>query len=133
MTKRLLLVLVASLPLCSAISAETLPCRLSPSLAKVLPPSQIVVSWQGPFRWPLHPGDTQQLCVLEQTDTKVPRPLKGSDVTWFSPYPDIATVDSNGLVTAIGPGKTVVVVKCKTCAWPWSAFHELYVEQKLFP
>ena len=48
-------------------------------------------------------GETKQLKA-----TVTPRNASYKDVTWHSENPGIATVDANGLVTALAPGQTAV-------------------------
>ena len=54
----------------------------------------------------LKSGDTFQL-----TAAKIPADAPG-DLTWDSDNEDIATVDNNGLVTAVGPGYATIEVAC---------------------
>ena len=51
----------------------------------------------------LDAGDTKQL-----TAKVTPKKATYQDVTWHSEDPDIASVDENGLVTALAPGEAVV-------------------------
>jgi len=51
----------------------------------------------------LQPGGTRQMKV-----TLSPRGATYKEVDWYTENPDIAVVDENGLVRAVGPGKTVI-------------------------
>lgn len=49
-------------------------------------------------------------------------------VTYVSEYEDIATVDGNGVITAIAPGSTAIYIRCGTS---YSAVFTIYVIQPL--
>ncbi|MEE3467508.1 MAG: Ig-like domain-containing protein [Eubacterium sp.] len=56
----------------------------------------------------LNVGESMQLTVKV-----LPKDANNQTVTYSSSKPEVATVDENGNVTAIAPGKTKIKVKCK--------------------
>jgi hypothetical protein len=56
-------------------------------------------------------GDTQQLTV-----TFDPAEMNSSGIIWTSDKPSVASVNANGLVTAIGPGEATINAKSKVGA-----------------
>ena len=53
-----------------------------------------------------HVGETGQFtAVVYDSNT---RPIPGAVVVWSSSHPEIATVDANGLVTAVSPGDALI-------------------------
>lgn len=58
-----------------------------------------------PTDWSMEMGQSQQL-----TATVGPPNASNRDVTWSASNPSVATVDANGLVTAVGVGDAVITV-----------------------
>ena len=57
-------------------------------------------------------GETEQIMA-----TVFPANANDKSVTWSSNKPDLATVDNNGLVTAVGIGEAVVTVMTNNCGY----------------
>jgi Bacterial Ig-like domain (group 2) len=69
----------------------------------------------------IEPGSTEQLAAITYPTghaDDLGRRLQGSEVTWRSLDTSIATVDSDGLVTAVKPGKVLISVKGNICLLP---------------
>lgn len=58
------------------------------------------------FRGRLKIGETTQI-----TAEVIPEDATYKDITWFSSSPEVAEVDSNGIITAKAAGKTNIIVK----------------------
>ena len=56
-------------------------------------------------------GDTGQLTATPEDATN--RPLSGLSVTWSSDHPEVATVNSAGVVTAVAAGTTNITATCE--------------------
>ena len=94
---------------------------------KVRPPTFSEVSQRYGCAWAhrafgsIEPGSTEQLAAIAYPDghaDDLGRRLHGLDVTWRSLNTSIATVDSDGLVTAVNPGEGLISVKCNICPLP---------------
>jgi len=59
------------------------------------------------------PGNTVQL--VPQVRLESGRVRHDIEVTWRSEYPDVATVDSHGLVTLLRPGRVNILIHCDSC------------------
>ena len=77
---------------------------------------------------PLHTmTDTVPMGLDFFTSSDYKCPLAKPDVTWRSVYADIASVDSDGLVTLLRPGYAEIEVECKPCQAIPSEVSEEYV------
>lgn len=131
MKTALILLAALSLPATSAQASHLPPVVCG---HHIMQPSLQFQLWAvGGWRIYLHPGDTEQLCAASRDESNVVRQLEGHEVIWTSASPDITTVDSNGLVTAVSPGTTYLVVRSKAHSdRNWVTVY-IRVDQRLFP
>lgn len=124
-----LVLLFASLCLGQCQSPPTPPL---PPTDRALTPSQeselqgnTVIHFVGHHRrilFPLRPGESLQLAAeaitaadRERKSQPRGRQLVASEVTWRSTDTRVATIDVNGLVTAVGPGAAHITASCTIC------------------
>lgn len=64
------------------------------------------------------PSDSDHLAQVRTAWPSVRQPSDSDHLAWSSSDEHIATVDSKGLLTAIGPGTARITVECKNCRDP---------------
>jgi Bacterial Ig-like domain (group 2) len=68
------------------------------------------------LHYPFQSGDTAQLVGQTRTASGDVLVLDNSEIVWGSASPQVATVNSSGLVTLLGPGMAKITIDCRTCS-----------------
>jgi Bacterial Ig-like domain (group 2) len=68
------------------------------------------------LHYPFQSGDTAQLVAQTRTGLGNVSVVDNSEITWESVSPQVATVNSSGLVTFLGPGMARITIACRTCS-----------------